>query len=168
MSWDVLIVNVPAHIKSDKDLPEDFESNLGSADDIRSLLESIFPDIDLSDPTWGVLEGADFSIEFSMGEKTPVDELMLHVRGSDAAIEPIRKVCEAGKWRALDLSDGEYLDFSGSPEEGLDSWREFRDQVVSQARASGAEVTIDEKVGGVQADAVNAGSEAKKWWQFWK
>jgi hypothetical protein len=154
VSWDVVILQVPEGVESPAELPDDFDSNLGSAESFLRLLKSLFPEIDLSDPAWGILDGPEFSIEFSIGEKDPVDSVMLHVRGSGQAVEPIQSLCKAGGWRALDMSDGEFIDFSAAPEAGLEAWRGLRDEAVAAARSRGADVMVEPKLQNIRADAV--------------
>ena len=168
MSWDVVIMNVPEGIESPAELPDDFESNLGTAESFLSLLNSLFPEIDLSDPTWGILDGPDFSIEFSIGENDPIESVMLHVRGSDQAIQPIQRLCQAGSWRALDMGDGEFIDFSAEPAAGLESWRDLRDEAAAAARSRGADVVFEPKLRNARVDALLGEGRVKKWWQFWK
>lgn len=49
MSWDVLIIDVPAGLPSATALARDFKSRLGPAASIGGLLASLFRDIDLAE-----------------------------------------------------------------------------------------------------------------------
>jgi len=159
MSWDVLLLNVPDNIKSQNDLPADFKSTLGITTDILSTLSAIAPEIDLHDPTWGVLEGDGFSIEFNIGRNNPIESIMLHVRGSNEAITTIERICKKTGWRALDTSTGNFIEFNQNPEKGLEQWRSYRNQVVKSLQDKGEKTLADEKI---------VLSPQKKWWQFWK
>lgn len=93
MSWDVILMNVPSNVRSISEL-EDELPILGSKIEVLSILSSALPSINLSDPTWGVMDGDNFSIEFSIGDKDPIQTIMLFVRGSDDAVRVIEKVCQ--------------------------------------------------------------------------
>jgi hypothetical protein len=109
MSWDVLLLSVPPGIATVDDSPEDFASELGPRAQVLSTLAALFPDLDLSDPTWGILAGDDFAIEFNIGDGDPVETIMLHVRGSNSTIHAIHYICERTGWRAFDTSTGDLL-----------------------------------------------------------
>jgi hypothetical protein len=169
MSWDVILMSVPSVIVAVEDFPDDFSSELGPQPQVLSTIAAILPDLDLTDPTWGILDGDDFSIEFNIGDGDPVDTIMLHVRGGDSAIRAIQHICEHTGWRALDTSTGDFINFAEDPTEGLQQWRTYRNQVVASLEAEGKEVITDAKVGGIRVGAIEiAKPKKKKWWQFWK
>jgi hypothetical protein len=137
MSWDVLILNVPPEVSSVEELPDDFTSRLGSHEDVLKKIADAFPEIDLSDPTWGLLDGPDYSIEFNIGEKDPIDAIMLHVRGSDQALSAIETVCNVAEgWTAMDVGNGEFIDFSIGSATGFRNWRNFRDKAIGNGGKS--------------------------------
>jgi len=143
MSWDVFIMNVPADIVSATELPDDFSGELGSPEYVLAKLASIFPSINLTDPTWGGLDTEDGSIEFNIGSKDPIKTMMLHARGGNSVIGAIQMLCDQTGWRALDMTTGDFINFENNPAEGLKQWRSYKDKVI-------------------------ASYETKKWWQFWK
>jgi hypothetical protein len=158
MSWDVLLMHVPSNVDSIHELPENFSSELGPRQEIVDILTRVFPNLDFSDPTWGHLRGRGFSIEFSIGEDTVIETIMLHVRGNDDAINSIQLLCEETGWRAFDTTIGEFINFNESPAAGLQQWRAFRDQVMASLEAKG-EIA--------QKDVRLPPAKKKKWWQFW-
>lgn len=169
MSWDVLLIDVPEEIRAVAEIPRDFDSALGPRADVLTRLRALLPGIDLTDESWGILDGPGFSIEFSIGPKDPVDCIMLHVRGGDGALDPIRHLCQSTAWRALDASDSEFIDFAGDCGRGLRQWRDFRDQVISYCKGQGREVVVEPSLRGVRVDAiVSAGPKPKRWWLFWR
>jgi hypothetical protein len=123
MSWDVLLMNLPPSIQDVSQLRDDQLPVLGPRDTILSQLRDAVPGIDLSDPTWGVLDGPNFSIEFSIGSKDPVDSIALHVRGADSAVQPIADLVRATGWRAMDFSDCSFIDFSIGVPPGFKGWQ---------------------------------------------
>jgi hypothetical protein len=138
MSWDVLLLNgVPQDITSipppDPEGPLPTEVGVPTCSlcekaEILLLLKRLFPRIDLSDPTWGVLNEEGSSIEFNMGDDDPVAGIMLHVRGNGDPITIIKTLCEQTGWRALDCSDYTFIDFSNSPAARFEHWRAWRDR----------------------------------------
>lgn len=138
MSWDVSIENIPSTYERFADLPEDFQAPpLCSRKELESILVNLFPEILTNDQrSWMVLEGDDFSIEFDSGDDDPVESVLLNVRGEAPALEPIRKLCEATGWRALDLSEGDYIDFKNNPDKGFAGWRALRDRIFRSSRSS--------------------------------
>ena len=66
MSWDVMLFNFEGKPPSFESLPDDFEPPvMGEADAIREKISASLPDVDWSDPAWGMLEGEGWSIEFN-------------------------------------------------------------------------------------------------------
>lgn len=89
MSWDVLLLPLPADIASIEDLPADHEPPpIGSRSNIHKALRSAAGDVDLTDPTWGELLGPTWVIEVGIGERDPVESVMLHVRGGETRCSP--------------------------------------------------------------------------------
>lgn len=154
-----------------EDLPQEGGDPLGSTSDVRDVLLRTHPGLDLTDPTWAILEDAEYSIEFSIGKDEPCTTVMLHVRGSDNAIQPIRSVCNATGWGAFDCSDGELIDFGGDPARGLRAWRAYRERSgapgplkgISMPTANGSRVFFD----ALQPKASAPAPKPKPWWKVW-
>jgi hypothetical protein len=122
-----------SHHASTAALPKDFTPEpLGPPDHVRKRLRDVLPGIDFADPSWGVLDGPGWSIEFSVGRTETVDSVMLHVRGSDDSISAVRAAGEALDAKALDFSTGEFLKFDEDPAAGLRAWRAFRDRATKK------------------------------------
>src|SRR5262245_41051087 len=131
MSWDVVLFKSPH--PSTSELPKDFRpAPIGTLEDVRKSLHDVLPDIDFGDPSWGVLDGRDWSIEFSIGADEPVESVTLHVRGSDDAIWAVRAAAEALNARVLDFSTAEFVSFDADPAAGLRKWRAFRDRAIKE------------------------------------
>lgn len=142
MSWDVLLLNLPPGIETIDQVPDDFDVNLGPLQAVLTALNQVFDgQIDLRDKTWGMLEGERYSIEFNIGSKDPCGSIMLHVRGEDSAIEPIKALCVHTGWSAFDTSSGELVDFHGDAAVGLRTWREWKERVLPGAPIKGVKIT---------------------------
>lgn len=131
MSWDISIQNLPDSAVSISDIPEDFQPpSLGSrAGVIASILKAI-PDVDFSDPSWGMLRRKGFSIEFNMGGEEICDGIMLHVRGGGDSMHLIDQLLKSLNLRGVDCQTGDLFttDIASS---SFSAWQEFRDNVVS-------------------------------------
>jgi hypothetical protein len=132
VSWDVFIFCAPAEAASVGDIPQDFEpSPLGGGLDVLQRLRDSVPGLDLSDPTWGQLEGPTWSIELNIGSDDPIDSIMLHVRGSgDDVPGVIAQIADSVGGRALDLSTNDFL--TGDPAEsaGWQGFQQYRNRVI--------------------------------------
>ena len=83
MSWDVLLLHLADDITSAQDIPDDYAPRpLGRLHDVLAAVSRVEPGADLSDPAWGHLTGATWSIELGIDSEDPVDSIMSHVRGS--------------------------------------------------------------------------------------
>lgn len=133
MSWDILLMPVPAGFRSVRDIPSDWQPlPLGPRSEVVAGISAVRPDIDWSDPTWGMLGGEGFSIEFSTGREDPVQSVMLHVRGGGDVIPLIAEICERNRWRAIDCSSGEFMDFGEESAQSWRDWQAYRDRVVGR------------------------------------
>lgn len=110
MSWNVLLVELPAEARTVRDLPRDFAPNsLGPRDALIARLYKNLPSIDFTDPTWGTLDGGNYSIQFDMGEQLEVDTITLHVEGGEDALRAVQLAAQATGARAFDVTRGRLL-----------------------------------------------------------
>lgn len=160
MSWDVILMKVPPDITSMQEFGEDLQP-LGSRNEVLAVLAQALPSANFSDPTWGIFDGPDFSIEFNMGVDDAIkNTIMLHVRGSDKVIDVIHHICNYAGWRAFDTATDRFINFSQEPAVGLQQWRMYRDQLTASFEAQGQKVEKDVRL--------VISSKKKKRWQFWK
>ena len=132
MSWDVMIFNLQNNIKSVSELTDDSVISLGSKNEVLSTIRHIFPQANFSDPTWVVLDGKDYSIEFSLGQDEQIEVLMLHVRGSVDALDAIERFCQINDWRAFDSATGDFINFDLKHDEGFKRWTEYRNFIANK------------------------------------
>ncbi len=137
MSWDVMIFNTTGSVRPHiEQFTESDYQPLGSAVDVRERLSNIVPDIDWTDPAWGIYEGDGFSIEFNVGTEDPIDTMMLHARGSGDAIKAIVNFARPLGWSALDCSTDEFLDLDRPSHDGWEEFKVFRNKVYKQTSHS--------------------------------
>lgn len=130
MSWIVTLLKFPSEIKTLDDIPPGFMPEpLGSRNEVLSLLAQLFPDANLSDPTWVTLDRDEYVIEFMVGDKDPVMSLGFRPHGSDALMKALQLLCERTGWRALD-ENAEFIEFDDDPAKGLRAWREYTAQLI--------------------------------------
>lgn len=137
MSWDVYIMSAsgaggmaPGADPNDEDI-----APLGIRETVHSAIRSVFPTVDLSDRSWGVLEGEGYTIEFNMGTDDSVGGMMLHVRGGGDVIPAIKALCDHTGWLAYDLQAGEFMAFDAASEESWQEWQAFRDRAVGSSES---------------------------------
>ncbi|NUP53761.1 MAG: hypothetical protein HOW97_41540 [Catenulispora sp.] len=140
MSWDVVLFKIPDDFASIADIPQDYKPvPLGSRVEVETALRKAVPSVDLSDPTWGTLEGPTWSIELNIGRADPIETIMLHVRGGgDDVLVEIFTMAAALDCRVLDCSSG---DFIVTPEatDGWHGFQAFRDRAAWALGGSGAQ-----------------------------
>jgi hypothetical protein len=132
MSWDISIQDLPREAKSVADIPNDYRpSELGTRSEMISRIQQILPEADFSDPSWGILDHAEFSIEFSMGSAETCRGIMLHVRGGGSAVATIERLLDKLKLRAIDCQAGDFFS-SQAAEASFGQWQAYRDKVIKQ------------------------------------
>jgi len=130
------VQDMPLDIRGVSDIPDDFVPRpLGLRADIIGRIREVAPTTDFSDPSWGTLEGPDFSVEFNLGGDEEVTSLALHVRGGDAAAGLVADLLDRCEWRAFDASSESGLFEPASASTGLSKWREYRDRVLRSRNA---------------------------------
>lgn len=131
MSWDIFIANFPADIASVKDMPEDFKiSPLGPRSEVIARIQELLPEADFKNPTWGVLDGKDFSIEFIMGHEEICKTFALFVRGGGStAMTIVARLLQHLQLRGIDCQTSDFFR-QDAAEDSFRRWQEYRDQVI--------------------------------------
>lgn len=114
MSWEILLLNVPDHIKAASDLQADSIVPLGTRNSILEVLRCAFSDLDTSDSHWLILVRKDYSLRFSMTHSEPIEALLVTIHGTIEAIQELERLCIISGWRAFDSASGEFLQFTES------------------------------------------------------
>jgi hypothetical protein len=96
MSWDVLIHRFPSDIDTVEQLPDSFKAPaIGSRAEVAQSLLKIFPDANISNLSWLLIIGKEYSIEVNVGSQEPCDGFTLYVRGGKEALGAVHTNREA-------------------------------------------------------------------------
>jgi hypothetical protein len=130
MSWDIFVQDLPRNAKCVADIPADFvPSSLGKRSTIIEKIKQVIPSAEFSDPSWGQIEGNDWSIEVNMGDNEDCDGFVFHIRGENTAIGVAAAILQHLGLRALDSQTGEFFVGGADAEESLRKWRAYRDHL---------------------------------------
>jgi hypothetical protein len=134
MSWDILVQDLPKTASRIEDIPDDFAPRpIGKRSQIIDKIRQIVPAADFSDPSWGLIDGENWSIEVSMGEEEECSGFCFHVRGSDAAVGVVAAILEELKLRAVDPAhDSGFFTAGSEATEAFRKWKAYRDQIISE------------------------------------
>lgn len=133
MSWDISIQHLPESVTCVDEIPDDFRPPpLGPRLQIISDILRVIPDVDFTDPSWGMLDRPTFSIEFNMGSEDVCDGFMLHVRGGGDAMRLIDQLLSALRLRGLDCQSGGFFRLEEAGDT-FQQWQDFRDRMVSDS-----------------------------------
>jgi hypothetical protein len=131
VSWDIFVQNLPLGVNRVADIPGDFRSApLGRRSEIIAKIQEAIPIADFSDPSWGIIDGKDWSIEVSMGDEEICSGFALHARGSDAASGAVAAILSHLGLRALDSQTGEFFVAGPAAVESFRHWRKYRSQIT--------------------------------------
>jgi len=130
MSWDVLIFNFHGPFPSKEELnAKDFRPPpVGEVDLVRKKLSKSISEIDWSDPSWGILRGDGFRMEFNLQKDGIVQSFMIHIYGGGNPLPIIHKLCVDNDWFAFDTSSG-WLDREDPSDKGWQAFQEYRDEL---------------------------------------
>ncbi|WP_078082656.1 hypothetical protein [Microbulbifer mangrovi] len=133
MSWDISIIKFSRDYSSIEEIPDDeVPLNLGERSFVHESVLEFFPKTNWSDPAWGIYDCEFGSIGFNVGDKEIAEGMMLHVRASDEIVKPIIAMCLKNGWSGLDTGSGDFIEKADDPTSGINSWREYRDQVLKK------------------------------------
>lgn len=133
-TWDIFVQDIPPGVTSVDQMPEGFRAApIGQRDDIVAAIREIAPDIDFTDPTWGVIRRPDYTIEINIGEEPTTRDFAFHVRGSDEAVDVITRILQRLELRAYDPQSLAGI-FKPGPDavESLRAWRAIHEHVVGK------------------------------------
>ena len=136
MSWDISIQDLPKDVQSVEDIPDDYQPNpLGARAEVIARIQEALPDVDFSDPSWGILDQPDFSIEFNMGAEEICESFMLHVRGGGEAMTTVARLLQHLQLRGIDCQTGDFFSLEAA-RKSFGDWQAYRDRVIGQQSES--------------------------------
>jgi hypothetical protein len=131
VSWDVFVLDLPREVKTISEIPDDFKPGpLGDRTSIIGQIKRIIPAADFSNPSWGVIDGDDWSIEVNMGDDEVCKSFAFHVRGGDTAAGVVAAILSGLNFRALDANRGDFFIVGDDALASFRKWRAYRDQVT--------------------------------------
>jgi hypothetical protein len=102
MSFDVFVQDLPGDARTVADIPDDFAPRpLGRRADILAGILRVVPGADFSDPTWGRIDSAGYSIEVNIGPEDPVQGFAFHIRGAQDALVVVANILAELRLRAI-------------------------------------------------------------------
>jgi hypothetical protein len=131
MSWDIFVQDLPSEAERVADIPTSFQPSLicKRSEIVESIID-VIPTADFSDPSWGLIDGQDWSIEVNIGPEEECRSFALHVRGGDAAIGAVAAILRRLKLRALVSQTGEFFVADQSANESFRQWKKYQDGVT--------------------------------------
>jgi hypothetical protein len=136
MSWDVLITKYSRAYDSFAAIPHSEKPQvIGARSMVHRQVSDAFPEVDWTDPAWGVWMSPSGSIEFNLGEVDPALTMMLHVRAGVEVVPLIVRLCVANNWQGMDCSSGDFIERRDDPRTALNGWLAYRDKIKSLAKS---------------------------------
>jgi hypothetical protein len=102
--------------------------SMGTPKEVRAKIGVYLPNVDWTDPTWGIYRGDGFTFEFGMRDEPQKTGFMIHVRGGGDAISTLLQFAVPNRWSLLDCSTGEWLDPDEPSQAGWEGFQAFRDR----------------------------------------
>lgn len=133
MSWDVIFFVLDSPPPPVPEIPNDWQPPEFEVASLRETISADFPAIDWSAPSWGLLTGPDWSIEFNLGDAPRTQSVTLHVRGRPEAMKAITQLMSHPGWYAMDTSADAWIHHMDAPDNGFAAFRVFRDKALTQS-----------------------------------
>ena len=131
MSWDIFVQDWPVGVASVSEIREDFEpQDIGSRRMISEAIRGLFPNADFADPSWGVIDGDDWSIEVNLGDSETCASFALHVRGGGGAAGAVEAILKSLDLRAVDSQTGEFFVAGPDAQASFLEWKKYCDSVA--------------------------------------
>ncbi|MGL6075977.1 MAG: hypothetical protein ACRC8S_17610 [Fimbriiglobus sp.] len=130
MSFDVFVQDLPSDARTVADIPEGYVPRpIGRRADIIASILRVAPTTDFTNPTWGLIDGADFSIEVNIGHEEVLESFAFHIRGGQEGLLIVAAILQHLGLRALCPTASGFFDLA---ELGptFSQWRRFREQIL--------------------------------------
>ncbi len=119
MSWDILLVNS----KMPVDIEGDEYPAIPPRREFIGMVNQVFPGIDWSDPTMGILDSEQIVAEIDLGDEDDLGyTVLVNVYGGEDPVGALVRLCKKHGWQAFDVSTESYLNLDNPSRE---SWENF-------------------------------------------
>ena len=137
MSWDLIVFKLTSTLTNPETgeaiFPDEWEPpEIGTPSQIRTQISEALPNVDWSDKSWGMLDGSDYSLEFNIGNETPITNFMIHARGN--ATPPIITLMSLTGWRIIDTVTGKWMHETSNPDEGREKFQSYMERVLKEPK----------------------------------
>ncbi|MGR3837331.1 MAG: hypothetical protein ACU0A2_03165 [Cognatishimia sp.] len=135
MSWDLIVFSAETPMNCDDDGVATFADNwealsIGGLPEVQQSISTALTGVDWSDPTWGLLVGESYALEFSLGSVEQTNTFGIHARGEATAA--VMQLIGATGWKILDVSTTKWLNLSTDPDEGRRQYQDYLDIVIER------------------------------------
>lgn len=131
VSWDILVLNLPLGAKTPDDIADGFEpGSIGRCSDIVAKIKEVVPTADFSDPSWGLIETDQFSLDVSIDADGECEGFAIHIRDGDMAPGVVAAILERLNLRAIDTRSGGFFEADPGAIEGFRQWRARQGRVA--------------------------------------
>ena len=133
MSWDLMVFDFQGTLSDPETgmavFPDSWEPPIiGDAHTIRTIISGALSQVSWADPTWGTVDGPDFSLELSLGNLQEISNFAIHARGH--ATPTIMKLVSATGWKILDTTTGKWINETSNPGEGQDISQRYLNTIL--------------------------------------
>lgn len=133
VSWDLFVFDFEEALSDPETGKAIFLDNweppaIGDAKSVRAKISEVFSQVIWTDPTWGSVDRADFSLEFNIGGQDVISNFVIHARGQ-ATPAVLTLMSETG-WKILDTSTGKWLHETSNPDEGREAFQRYLNTVL--------------------------------------
>jgi hypothetical protein len=130
MSWDIYVQDFPSDIGTVEDIPDNYMPKpIGTRADITNQILEVIPSADFSDPSFGKVEGSDYSIGISLGKEEVINSFALQVYGGGMAAGVIADILRHLSLRGIETGSGDFFDFK-SAQSSFEKWQAYREQIL--------------------------------------
>jgi hypothetical protein len=141
MSWDISVQDLPLDARTVADIPDNFRPGpIGTRDEVIERIKHIFPQVNFSDKSWGMLDEPGLSVEFNMGAESISTGFMMHVRGGGDAAAAVARLLKHLQLRAFDLQTGDFFSLEAA-QASFKEWQAYRDRVIPKVQANGTDLS---------------------------
>jgi hypothetical protein len=136
MSWDILVLSIPADVQTLDGLNDKSKLNLlGTYEYVFISIREVWPTVENVEGSlkdgYHQISADGYSIEFFLKEtQVEIDGLMFMIRGGGDVVPHLKQLCDQTGWRIYDISQSAFIDFGPKAEDSWRKWQAYRDRVI--------------------------------------